>query len=249
LTYATIATGFKGGGIGPRPFIATQARPFGQETLTSYEIGAKTDFFDSRLRVNASAFFNKYKDIQLTLLSCPAFSPGPGFPCALPANAGDADVKGIELEVNAEPVDGLNLDASVSTLDFEYTALDPSTGLTTDDVAPFTPELKWSVGVQYVFKLGENGTLTPRIDVSYQEELFANADNSPFNKTDSYTLANVRLAWQNANQDLTIALEGTNITDEYYLQNRFDLTAGGAGAVKDLPGRPREWALVIRKNF
>ncbi len=78
--------------------------------------------------------------------------------------------------------------------------------------------------------------------------MFTNADNGPLNKTDSYTLTNVRVAWKNAGKDLTIALEGTNVTDEYYLQNRFDVS-GGAGAVKDLPGRSQEWALVVRKSF
>ncbi|MET0547112.1 MAG: TonB-dependent receptor [Caulobacterales bacterium] len=200
LTYATVSTGFKGGGIGPRPFIATQAAPFGQETLTSYEIGVKTDFFDNRLRANAAAFFNKYKDIQLSLLSCPAFSPGPGFPCALPQNAGDADVKGIELEVVAEPAPGLNIDASISTLDFDYTELDPSTGLSKADVAPFTPKLKWSAGAQYEVSLGNYGSLIPRVDVAHQNKMFTNADNGPLNTVAAYTIANAHLAWAKSEQ-------------------------------------------------
>ncbi len=101
MTYAGVSTGFKGGGSNPRPFFATQVRPFDKETITAYEIGAKTDLLDRRLRLNLSMFINKYKDIQLTRLTCPEFSPpGLGFLCALPTNGGDADVKGAELETD-----------------------------------------------------------------------------------------------------------------------------------------------------
>ncbi len=248
LTYATVATGFKGGGVSARPFIASQAVPFGQETLTSYEIGAKTEFFDKRLRMNASAFFNKYEDIQLTLFSCPALSPSPTFPCSLQSNSGDADVKGFELEVAATPIERLNIDASFSLLDFEYTRLNPATGLSKADVAPFTPEHKWSVGAQYEIDLGGYGSLTPRIDVSYQDDLYTNADNTALNKIDSYTIANVQMAWRNPAKDLTVSVRGTNVSDERYLLNRYDVS-GASGAVMDQPARPAEWLVSVRKTF
>jgi len=76
----------QGGRRGPRPFNVEQARSFGPEKLTSYELGLKTDLFDRRVRVNGDVFYNDFKDAQLTLLSCPQFG-GPG-PCALPQNAG-----------------------------------------------------------------------------------------------------------------------------------------------------------------
>src|SRR5262249_1750243 len=73
------ATGYKGGGVNPRPFIPPQTLSFNPETLTAYEIGLKTSLLDHRMRLNLAAFFNNYKDIQLTLSACP--TP----PCALPA--------------------------------------------------------------------------------------------------------------------------------------------------------------------
>lgn len=55
LAYATVSTGFKGGGIAPRPFNAAQAVPFGPEELTAFELGLKTDLFDRKVRLNVSA--------------------------------------------------------------------------------------------------------------------------------------------------------------------------------------------------
>src|SRR5690606_7295237 len=52
LAYASVSTGFKGGGVNPRPFVADQRQPFDPETLTTYEVGFKSDFLDRRVRLN-----------------------------------------------------------------------------------------------------------------------------------------------------------------------------------------------------
>ena len=183
MTYVQWATGFKGGGISPRPFSAAQAVPFNPEDLESYELGVKSDMFDRTLRVNASVFYSKYNDVQLTLSSCPQY--GVGLPCAVVANAGDADVKGAELEVNYRPIAGLSIDGSFSLLDFKYTYINPAAGGPTRPAGPqygmrpaYVPETKWSLGVQYQFGLGDRGSLTPRIDVTYQGDLYTNGNNS-----------------------------------------------------------------------
>jgi iron complex outermembrane receptor protein len=254
MAYAQVSTGFKGGGIGPRPFVPEQVQPFGAETLTAYEIGFKSDLFDRVVRLNAAAFLSKYKDIQLTLLSCPQFG-GPG-PCALPQNAGDADIKGFEVETTIDPHNGLLLDASLSYLDFKYTSINPQAGGPTSPggvqigmVAPYTPEWKWAVGVQYEIGLGNSGSLTPRFDASYQSEMWSNAVNGPNNHIGGYTLANARLTWRNAQKDLEVALEVTNLFDKYYFLTNFDLTGAGAGIVSGQPGHPREWAVSVKKSF
>ena len=65
----------------------------------------------------------------------------------------------------------------------------------------------------------------------------------------SYMLLNARLPWQNADKDLSVSLEGTNLTNKYYYVTLFDLRAAGAGLDKAQPGRPREWAVTVKKTF
>ena len=57
-------------------------------------------------------------------------------------------------------------------------------------ITPYTPENKASFGLQYAFSLGGGGTITPRLDVSYQDQVYANAVNAPTNLIDAYTLTN-----------------------------------------------------------
>ena len=62
-------------------------------------------------------------------------------------------------------------------------------------------------------------------------------------------LANARLTWRNEDDDLEISAEVTNLFDKYYLLTVFDLTLAGTGWATGQPGRPREWALTVKKRF
>jgi len=255
LVYASVATGFKGGGTNPRPFNIGQVISFDPETLTSYETGFKSDLLDRRLRLNVSAFYSDYKKIQIPVLSCP------DTPCAARLNAGNGHYKGLEAELTARPVDGLSIDASASYIDFKYTSLLPAAayptnpaGAAKDDPPAGVPKWKWSAGVQYEVPLGGDfGSLTPRIDVSYQGKVFVGpliVDNArTLTFLPAYTFANARLTWKNATDDLEASLEVTNFTNKYYILTNFDLRGAGEGFDKVQPARPREWAITIKKKF
>ena len=55
LLYASVSTGYKGGGYNSRATIAANIGPYDDEEVTSYEIGAKSTLLDNRLRVNVAA--------------------------------------------------------------------------------------------------------------------------------------------------------------------------------------------------
>jgi iron complex outermembrane recepter protein len=251
MFYGTVSTGFKGGGTNPRPFNSGQLIPFNPETLMAYEIGAKSDLLDRKLRLNVSAFINKYKDIILPVTICPTANPAQATPCAARVNGGDADVKGFELEASIKPTAGFLVDASLSYLSYKFTRLSaPALGAGATLSDPQAPsKWKWSFGAQYEADLGGAGTLTPRIDAAYQSTQFSGtfAANRSFIKP--YTVANGRLTWRNEDRDLDIALEVTNLTNKYHILTVFDLRSAGAGFRKEQPGRPREWAVTVKKKF
>ena len=71
--------------------------------------------------------------------------------------------------------------------------------------------------------------------------------NAETNRVPGYTVANARLTWRNADEDLQLSLEVTNLFDEYYHLNIFNVT--GNGFINAQPARPREWALTVTKRF
>ena len=254
MAYVQTATGYKGGGVNPRPFFPSQTLSFKPETLTAYEVGLKTSFFDHHMRFNTAVFFNRYNDIQLTLSSCPTPPLNgiqyPAAPCALPANVGNAHVKGLEVETEIRPVDNFEVDASASWLDFKYqNIIGASSNITLDMVTPYTPKWKGSIGAQYEIPIGDQGTITPRLDGSYQSSQFTNAINDPlWNRIDGYTVLNARLTWRNRVGDWQAALNVTNLTDKLYYLTLFD-THTSAGYVNGQPAMPREWSVTLKHTF
>ena len=252
MAYVDTATGYKGGGVDPRPFVQTQAVSFAPETLTAYEGGVKMYLLDHKMRLNLAGFYNDYKDIQLTLSSCPAQSGGnAAIPCALPANVGNAHVTGFEAETEYHPFGGFEIDGSLSYLNFKYTSIAnaAATGITLGMTTPYTPEWKGSVGVQYAFDLGDHGSLTPRIDVAYQSSEYTNPINDPvWNQIPDRTIANARITYKAPSGGWSAWLSVTNLTDKLYYLTLFD-THTGAGYLNGQPAMPREWSLTVKKTF
>ena len=250
MAYAQLSTGYKGGGVNPRPFYNVQAVSFKPETLDAVEVGLKSELLDNRLRMNVALFANKYKDIQLTLNNCTAlFGPVFGVPCLLNSNAGDADVKGAELEFDWYPVHGLQVDGSLSYLDFKFTKINPVTGLDLKKKTPYSPKQKASLGVQYEFALAGGGTLTPRVDMSYQGVVFSDAQNTPLGTIASYTLLNAKLMWRSDSKDWQLSVEGQNLADKLYYSTKTDQTPALGGSAYGTPGLPRTVMFSVKRSF
>jgi iron complex outermembrane receptor protein len=248
MFYAQFSTGYKAGGNNARPFFPSQSHAYNPETLDSFEVGLKTTL-NGKVRLNAALFSNTYDDIQLPTTVCFWSPPAQQTPCASQDNIGDADVWGAELETEWHPTDQLEMDASYGHLNFDYTRVNPASPVKIGMISPYTPENKLSIGLQYSFNLSGGGTFTPRIDAAYTDSVYADANNAPTNFIDSYTIANLRLTWRSSNDQWRVALEGTNITDEYYYVTLFDLSRNAAGYIHGQPSRPREWAMTVRRDF
>ena len=271
MTYASIATGFKGGGVNPRPYTPAQGYPFGPENLTAYELGLKSRFFDRRMQLNVSGFVNKYSDFIASVFSRVVAAPNEScfmspndLTCSYFINSGDSTLKGLEVELTLEPVAGLLIDASAALLDFKYDklsgcapALDPTctapsgglgAGLRYGMKLAYAPERQFSVGAQYAFNLNSAGTLTPRLDWSNRSEQQTSAiNNNVLAVLPEYALLNGRLTWNSSEDDWQVALQVSNLTDKLYYtgigpNNNSCTTAAN-------PGAPRQWSVSIKRNF
>ncbi|WP_109356279.1 TonB-dependent receptor [Sphingorhabdus sp. EL138] len=94
LLYASYSRGYKSGGINPpvQPIFAVPDT-FASESIDAFEIGSKNTFADGKLQLNATAFYYKYKDLQLSRIVART---------SINDNI-DADVYGIELEAVVRP--------------------------------------------------------------------------------------------------------------------------------------------------
>ncbi|NHN39209.1 TonB-dependent receptor [Pseudomaricurvus alcaniphilus] len=231
MAYAFISRGFKSGGFVGRISLPEEFVAFDQETVQTFEAGIKSEWLDNRLRVNASYFFNKYDDLQLALIYFCTDSLGTTINCNSVLNAAQAETQGLELEIEAAPIDGLMITASMGYLDAtyeEFPFLDPASGNTLDRSGTDlqnSPELTASIGATYQFPL-LSGSSTLGFRWTYSAEKFqGNLLNTPRGTIQPTKYLDANFKWEPENGSWAINLWGTNLLDDRYID-----------AVVDAPG-------------
>jgi len=248
MTYVQWATGFRGGGFGPRPANPLQVAAFDVETNDSLEGGVKVELNDGKLRLNSAVFFSEAKNQQQ---GTQEFDSS-GAIWFRTVNTGKSEYKGVELEVLSNPVDPLQIEASVGYID--YDRVDPGRSglcrtLPNGDScpAPRTPEWTAALGATYDWGLPNGGAIALRGNATYQSKMFFGTD--PVNGfQDAYTLVDARLTWTSADQGWSMALFGTNLTDEVYFNGMLSLVTV-LGREQGNVAVPRQWGLALKRSF
>jgi iron complex outermembrane recepter protein len=252
MTYVSWSEGFKSGGFNQRYNAAPPGNApisFGAETAESWELGVKLDPTDT-LRVNFAAFSTDYDDIQMT------YRLGV---VPLLFNAGVASIDGAELELEFAPNEEFRLDGSVGYLDAKFDSITPPppfgpvTPTATAALSsrlPFTPEWQGHLGASYSFHAGSSWSLTPRVDVSYTDEQFFDAGNSPeIAQDEAVTLVSASLALASNDDKWHVVLAGTNLTDEEYPVAGTSSLTTASGYSEIIYSRPRSVSLSVTRKF
>ncbi|MET0389296.1 MAG: TonB-dependent receptor [Polyangiales bacterium] len=249
LAYASYGLGFKAGGVNGRPSRDDLFTAFGPEWLTTYEVGAKSEWLERKLRVNLALFYSRYTDIQISRNTVDA----DGAYIRVEQNAGDARIFGLEAEATAAPVRGLQLGASVGYTHFELTSLLPQMAapgtplLSLKNQLPFTPRWVGNLSAAYRLSLGEAGFLTPRVDVRYSSSYFIDIDNTPEIAQGAYELINARLAYTPKSASWELYASATNLTQRAAIGSGLAAPANGSHIVSYRP--PRMVFVGARFNF
>jgi iron complex outermembrane recepter protein len=137
MGFFTYTAGFTAGGFNGRAGSVTTLGPFDPETADTFEIGVKSDWLENRLRVNANAFMTSIEDFQTAFIR-PA--PNGGGQETIQSNLGKLETKGVEVEVQALPMESLTLWGAISWLDTERKGFctDPDGPSGTDPLNPPT---------------------------------------------------------------------------------------------------------------
>jgi iron complex outermembrane receptor protein len=244
LLYVSYAKGYKSGGFNARPLtgIAEVQTPYDPEIVDSYELGAKTSWFDRRVTANLAAFYNEYTDMQLTVNATPQ---------NFVRNAGEAEIKGAELELVARIARGFDINFAAGYLDAKYTELDPQFAtlnppLTIDKELVKAPEWTLSSGLQYSFLVGL-GEITLRGDWAYKSKVYHDVFNDPRLAQDAFDLFNAYVSLVSDERRWELAVFGTNLSDERYRIS--GNSSAGFGLAESTFSPPREWGATVRYRF
>ncbi|RNL61787.1 TonB-dependent receptor [Zhongshania marina] len=260
MIYGSLSTGFKAGGFSlQNGTAADESRPYGEENVTNYEIGLKSEFLDKRARINAAAFYTEYEDFQNASYAGLIFVVN---------NAELVTVSGVEIDstfiLTPSLIANINV-AYIDTIYDKYTGGQcyygraPDNDLGQCDLSgenlPSATRIKGNIALNY-YRTMLSGEFYTRLDYLYNGDANNSASLDPRAETSSYGITNLRLGWQNSQWDL--ALWGKNLSDKNAvaqtapanIHTQADRNVGAAeGSYQAFTIPPRSIGLTARRYF
>jgi outer membrane receptor protein involved in Fe transport len=202
--YAIASEGYRPGGVNPIITMNPDAPPtFEEDTNESFELGLKSATSSGKLVFNAALFHVDWEDMQIS--GTPLDST-----LGYTTNAGDTHTEGIEAELHARPLNGLDLTLGGALMEAELD--DPAEGGAAGNRLPHTVEEEGSLSAQYRFTLTQSIGAFVRGDIQYRGDAFSDVRNRPEDRTDEYTLGNLNFGVEFGRFEVTAFWR--NVTDE-----------------------------------
>jgi len=252
MVYGSWSRGYRTGGwttrlSNPLPF----APDFDEETAETFEVGVKSTLFDRMLQLNAAAFTTKYKGIQLNFQQ--GVSP-------TIQNAGNARIKGFEIEAVAAPVAGFTINGSIGHLDAYYTSVDLGAQVAPDSdpifgrygvipgaTLPKTPKWKFNISPRYEIRLGNGGAIVLLADYTHTSKLKNDTEGYFLLMRGATDILNASVQYRSPDDRWNLTIGGTNLTDDRYLVTGQAQYAGGQAY--GTYSRPAEWYARLGVKF
>jgi outer membrane receptor protein involved in Fe transport len=225
--YARVATGFRPGGPNVLPLNPPPGTPstFDSDTLTSYEVGIKTDGSGALVSLDFALYYLDWEDIQLFVRINDI---------GVNTNGETAESKGAEIAAKFAPTDRLTVSLTAAYTDAKLTANTdppneiPVVGGMDGDPLPYVPE--WSFGLSGDYEWPVMGDATAYVGGTYgytgdRPSAFNNRDsNGNIREADAYNLVNLRGGLET--DRWSVEVFGKNLTDA-----RGSNSTGGAGSL------------------
>ena len=211
--YLQWSRGFRSGGINGRPTSVTLIQDYKPEHLDSTELGLKTLFADHRIRLNTAVFYDKYKDIQVTLTEGTTI---------VVQNAAKATVYGLETDLEAAVTDHWTLQGSLGYAHNEYNDWHDSLGDYTDRKLQNAPEWTANLASAYEWHVASGAGWRFTGNVSFQSWMYLDAENSAVLRAPSRTLIDAGFFYLAPSGRWDLGVEGKNLSDQRVLNSGYN---------------------------
>jgi iron complex outermembrane receptor protein len=241
LLYAKVSRGYRAGGYNLRGATEVDLGTFEPESVTAYEVGAKADLLDARLRIDLAVFRSRFDDIQLVQRELVG---GDSLATLFIQNGGQARIDGAELELTAL-LGRLRLAGSLGLVDARFTRLNPNVvDVTLDSEFLNTPAATAALAADWPIPTAF-GSLDMHLDYAWRDDVPFAYDPQSIARQEAYGLLNARIKARLAQTGLDLSLWVRNLTDQRYV-TRALISPTFIGAT---PGDPRTYGLSLRYQF
>jgi iron complex outermembrane receptor protein len=266
MVYFKHAKGAKSGGFNTAATqlaaINTIIKP---ESIFSYELGAKTTWFEGRLKANTALFYYDYSNDQLNITAV----PDPSIPnnrTGYIYNVKSAHSQGAEFSVEALPIPDLHIWANVGLLDTRFddvsninqgTVTDTRTLIQEGNDFVRSPHVTSFLQADYriPYELPGDTHLILSGDWRFQDKQYYYVnyqDNSPLSSKlwqSPYSLVNFRVTLASKDDKYNIVAYVNNAFDEVYRNHTNTPSAGNLNGATLTWGQPQTAGVQVTARF
>jgi iron complex outermembrane recepter protein len=219
ILYLSYSRGYRAGGLTPLGSDPSQVplSAFDPEYSNNLELGWKNFLLNHKLRLNATLFYSFVDNAQVPTLILPDA-------ITVVRNSGKMTSRGIELEVGATPVNGLELMFNGGLTDASYSSLSlPKDGVMVNydgNNQVFTPSYTSLAMAQYTKPIGkkQNTRLIARFEwISFGKQFFDLANTI---SQDPYSLVHSRVGVSSSH--IEVYIWGRNLGNAEYIAYGYD---------------------------
>jgi outer membrane receptor protein involved in Fe transport len=241
VVFASVARGYKAGGVSVDPNIDPLVDPltFESETLWNYEAGVRGGWFDGRVTGELTAFYLMRSDTQVR-----GSDGNAGAFRYYTDNGGDSEVYGLESAFTYRFADAWTLHGSLALMQSErdgFTPSNPANPFRPSRELAATPSYGYTIGVRYRAPRGWFGNL----ELVGRDEYFESDGNDE--KRDAYAVVNGSLGY--AWREWTVSMWARNLLDEAYAKRVFNFDNGFGAQRYESRADPRQLGVSAAYRF
>ena len=237
--YATLAKGYNAGGFNSS-FDEDRAKTdshYGPEISWNYEAGIKAKWLQQRIYANLAVFYISMDSIQIT-------QNNPSGVGVRTTNAGDAESKGVELEVKVIPAKNLEMWLATGYNEAKFIRnVKSETENYSGNYIPFVPKYSFTIGANYIAEINKNWLDKVRFNLVFNGfgKFYWKEDNVAYQ--DYYGLLNPRISFEKGN--FVLSFWGKNVLNSNYNTYYFQALGNSYAQI----GKPATMGVNLKVNF
>ncbi|PKI01472.1 TonB-dependent receptor [Glaciecola sp. 33A] len=239
MIYGSYSTGYRGSAFNGFAFAPEEFTSVKPEELLAWEFGFKSTLQNGQTRLNAAVFNYTYENQQFLIFDA-------GLQSLL--NAGESEIKGMELQLTTQATEKLSINAGIGLLDAKYIELNYAGADLSGNTLPSAPKVNINMMLNYDLWQSDSLWVQLHYDANYVSTQYFEPFNDDRLDQPGYTIHNARVNFSFDDENQKVSIYVKNLTDEEYATYSVDLTADWNGLFF-FRGAPRTFGIDYKYSF
>ncbi len=242
MIYASVSRGYRAPSFNAQAFFDPSELSVAKaEKVTSYEAGAKTQFWDRRVTLNMAGFYYDYQNQQF-------INVDPATAAQTLQNIPKSRIYGAEADLTVRASNAFGLHVGLGLLSTKILQGSVSGTVVDGHQLSNAPHVSANAGLDITLFDSSAGKFSLHPEIAYQSSQYFEVINVPRLQQGGYALLSGHIDWESADGRWNASAWIKNATDAFYFTSRVDLLAGFGFDYNHI-GAPRTFGVSLGVKY